>query len=314
MVGIRPEERPIEEYIRKGIINLDKPPGPTSHEVSAWIRKIFNLDKVGHGGTLDPRATGVLPILLEDATKITPFLLSSDKEYVCLMKLHKKVSEKRLLKAFSKFEGVIYQKPPLKSAVKRVTRKRKVYKLRLLELEDKDVLFKVKCESGTYIRVLCHDIGQFLGVGASMYELRRVLSEPFVESDCVTMHDLVDSYFLWKECGEEKYLREKILPIENALKHIPKIYIKDSTVDAICHGADLAAPGVANNGIADDVSIGGRVALYTQKGEVVALAIAKRDLKKGVFYKKGIVADTERVIMQPNTYPKYWKNAGVAER
>ncbi|BDC35402.1 MAG: RNA-guided pseudouridylation complex pseudouridine synthase subunit Cbf5 [Candidatus Methanoliparum thermophilum] len=303
----------IEEYLKRGVINLDKPPGPTSHEVSAWIRKIFNLNKVGHGGTLDPQATGVLPILLEDATKITPFLLSSNKEYVCLMKLHKKVSQKKLLKAFSRFEGIIYQKPPLKSAVKRITRKRRIYKLVLLEIEDKDVLFKVKCESGVYIRVLCHDIGKFLNVGASMYELRRTLSEPFVESDSVTMHDLVDSYFLWKECDEEKYLREKILPIEDALKHIPKIYIKDSTVDAICHGADLAAPGIVDDGITNDISAGDLIVLYTKKEEAVALAISKRDIKRDVSYTKGIIADTKRVIMQPDTYPKCWKKAGVAE-
>lgn len=314
MVGVKPEERPIEEYIKRGVINLDKPPGPTSHEVSSWIRKIFNLNKVGHGGTLDPRATGVLPVLLEDATKITPFLLSADKEYVCLMKLHKKVSQKRLLKAFSRFEGVIYQRPPRKSAVKRITRKRKIYKLSLLEIKDKDVLFKVKCESGTYIRLLCHDIGQFLNTGANMYELRRVLSEPFVENDSVTMHDLVDSYFLWKECGEEKYLREKILPMESALKHIPKIYIKDSTVDAICHGADLAAAGIADDGIVSDIGIESLVALYTKKDEIVALAVSKRDLKRAASYTKGIIADTKRVIMQPNTYPKCWKKAGVAER
>jgi tRNA pseudouridine synthase B (EC 4.2.1.70) len=100
MTGCRPEDRPIRLYIQKGVINLNKPSGPTSHEVTAWIKRILGLKKVGHGGTLDPRATGVLPIMLEDATKISHILLSSEKEYVGLMRLHEIVSEAKLLNVF----------------------------------------------------------------------------------------------------------------------------------------------------------------------------------------------------------------------
>ena len=311
MTGCRPEDRPISLYIQKGVINLNKPSGPTSHEVTAWIKRILDLKKVGHGGTLDPRATGVLPIMLEDATKISHILLSSEKEYVGLMRLHEIVSEAKLLKVFLEFEGPIYQMPPLKSAVKRRRRKRMIYKMDLLELDGKDLLFKVRCESGTYIRVLCHEIGKSLGVGANMYELRRTFSNPFGEDEGVTMHDLIDSYVLWREDGEEKYLRRNILPMEDALKHLPKIYIKDSAVDAICYGAYLAAPGILK--IEKDISVGDTVALFTRKEEVVALAMAKMPLKRGGSYKKGIVADTNRVLMPPNTYMKCWKRAGVAE-
>jgi tRNA pseudouridine synthase B (EC 4.2.1.70) len=169
--------------------------------------------------------------------------------------------------------------PPLKSAVKRRRRKRMIYKMDLLELDGKDLLFKVRCESGTYIRVLCHEIGKSLGVGANMYELRRTFSNPFGEDEGVTMHDLIDSYVLWREDGEEKYLRRNILPMEDALKHLPKIYIKDSAVDAICYGAYLAAPGILK--IEQDISVGDTVALFTRKEEVVALAMAKMPLKRG---------------------------------
>lgn len=243
--GCYPYNRPIQEYIRKGFVLIDKPKGPTSHEVVVWVRKILEVEKTGHAGTLDPKVTGVLPVFIEQATKLVQFLQGSEKEYVALMRLHGDVSERELRKVFELFKGKIYQRPPLKSAVKKRLRVREIYDIEILEIDGRDVLFRVVCEAGTYVRKLCTDIGEILGVGAHMQELRRIRTGIFTEEKCYTLQDLLDAYIFWKEEGEEEYLREIIQPMELAVANIPKIIIKDTAVDAICHGASLTAKGVA---------------------------------------------------------------------
>ena len=131
--GHKPSERPAAEYIRYGVINLDKPAGPTSHEVAAWLKKIMHLTRIGHGGTLDPKVTGVLPVTLEDSTKIVQALLHSGKEYVCVMKLHGDAEEEQVKKVLGEFENLIYQRPPLRASVKRQLRTRRVYYIDFLE-------------------------------------------------------------------------------------------------------------------------------------------------------------------------------------
>src|SRR5574341_1293252 len=103
--GKRPQERELPEYIRKGAINLDKPAGPTSHEVTSWVKKILEIEKAGHSGTLDPNVTGLLPVMLGEATKAVDALLTAGKEYVCLMKLHAEVPEKIVKSVLSGFTG-----------------------------------------------------------------------------------------------------------------------------------------------------------------------------------------------------------------
>ncbi|KCZ72875.1 putative rRNA pseudouridine synthase [Candidatus Methanoperedens nitroreducens] len=304
--GKRPIDRPIQEYIQKGVINLDKPAGPTSHEVTSWVKKILEIDKAGHSGTLDPGVTGLLPIMLGDATKAVDALLTAGKEYVCLMKLHTEVPEREIKRIFSEFTGEIYQMPSIKSAVKRETRIRNIYYLELLEIEDKNVLFKVGCEAGTYIRKLCHDMGLALGTGAHMQELRRTKSGPFREDKTmVTLHDLKDAYVEWKENSNEELLREVILPMEVGLSHLPKIVIRDSAVDAVCHGAGLAAAGVLT--LESGIERGDPVAVFTQKGEAVSFGRAQMRSIEILKAATGIVVSTDRVLLEPGTYPKGWK-------
>ena len=304
--GKRPAERPIQEYIQKGLINLDKPAGPTSHEVTSWVKKILELEKAGHSGTLDPNVTGLLPIMLGDATKAVDALLTAGKEYVCLMKLHTEVPEKIIKSVLSEFTGEIYQKPSVKSAVKRETRTRTIYYLELLEIEDKNVLFKVGCEAVTYIRKLCHDMGLALGTGAHMQELRRTKSGPFREDETmITLHDLKDAYIEWKENNNEELLRKAVLPMEFALSHLPKLVIRDSAVDAVCHGAELAAPGILT--VESGIERGDPVAVFTQKGEAVSFGLAKMKSVEILKAATGIVATTDRVLLEPGTYPKGWK-------
>jgi len=245
-------------------------------------------------------------VALEKATKITSALMGAGKEYVCLMRLHGPVPEDVLLKTIQEFVGPVYQRPPLRSSVKRALRIRRIYYIRVLEIESKDVLMQVGCERGTYMRKLCHDIGEVLGVGAHMQELRRTRVGPFREDESlVTLQDLLDAYVLWRDEGYEKCIRKFILPVEKAVEHLPKIVIRDSAVDAICHGAALAAPGVLR--VESGIKKGNLVAIFTQKGELVALAKALVRSEQIVVMDKGLVAKPTRVMMNPGTYPPFWR-------
>lgn len=242
---------------------------------------------------------------LKNATKAIRALIHAGKEYICVMRLHKEVDEDKIRKICEEFTGPIYQRPPLKSSVKRVVRIRTIYYIDVLEVSGKDVLMRVGCQAGTYIRKLCHDIGIVLGVGAHMQELRRTRSGPLKEDETlVTLYDLQDAYETWIEEKDETLLRKTILPVEKAIQHLPKIVIRDSAVDAICHGADLAAPGVLR--LETGIKRGSLIAIMTQKGELVALAKAKMTSNEILEAEKGIVAKTERVIMDRGTYPKTW--------
>ena len=243
--GSKPDERPIKEHISKGVVNLDKTMGPTSHEIDSWVKRILHVEKTGHGGTLDPRVTGVLPIGINKATRVIQMLLGAPKEYVCLMRLHEEISEQRIRDILQEFTGKIFQTPPLKSAVKRELRVRTIYNVDIIEIDGQDVLFRINCEGGTYIRKYCHDIGEALGIGAHMAELRRTKSGPFTEDETLkTLQDLTDAYYYLTEENDETQIRECILPMEAAVTHLKQVIVRDSAVDAICHGADLASGGI----------------------------------------------------------------------
>ncbi len=302
--GKKPEERSAEELISCGIINLDKPRGPTSHEVVAWVKRVLGVEKAGHSGTLDPKVTGVLPVATGKATKALQVLLLGGKEYVGVMHFHESVEEEAVQRVFKEFKTVIYQKPPVKSAVVRRVRKRRIYTLDLLEMEGKDVLFRVSTQAGTYIRKLCHDIGLVLGGGAHMAELRRTRVSDFTEEESVYLQDVMDAYVFYREEGNEKELRRCILPVETAVRLVPKIWIQDSAVDSVCHGAELAVPGVVKF---EDVGREGQLmAVMTLKDELVALGKARMTTKDILKRGKGIVVTTERVVMERGTYPRNW--------
>ncbi|MDD1738400.1 MAG: RNA-guided pseudouridylation complex pseudouridine synthase subunit Cbf5, partial [Methanothrix sp.] len=202
--GLPPEKRSLKQHLSLGAINLDKTSGPTSHEVAAWVKRILEVDKAGHSGTLDPKVTGILPVLLGDATRIMETLLLAGKEYICLMRLHKPVPKKQIMEVCQEFMGPIFQKPPLKSSVVKELRIRTIYYLDVLEIEEQHVLMRVGCEAGTYIRKLCFDIGLALGCGANMEELRRTRAGPFREDGTlVNLHNLTDAVAAWKEKGDE---------------------------------------------------------------------------------------------------------------
>jgi H/ACA ribonucleoprotein complex subunit 4 len=303
--GKKPEDRTAEELLEYGIVNIDKPSGPSSHQVSAYVQQILNIKKSGHSGTLDPRVTGILAVSLGRATRVSESLLTAGKEYICLMRLHSKLPEEEIIKGINSFVGKIKQLPPVKSAVKRRSRYRTIYYIDIHEINGKDVLFTVGCQAGTYIRKLCHDIGLRLNTGANMFELRRTKVGPFKEETICTLQDLKDAFHYYTEEKNDSYLKKLIQPIENAIEHLPKIWVLDTTVDTICHGASLKVPGIASleSGIEPDL----KVAILSLKGELVAVGTSKMATKKILEEERGIAVKCEQVFMAPKTYPKIEK-------
>jgi H/ACA ribonucleoprotein complex subunit 4 len=232
-------------------------------------------------------------------------ILVAGKEYVTLMKLHKQVDEKRIREVCLSFIGEISQVPPLRSAVKRVRRTRRVYYLDILEIHGTEVLFQVGCEAGTYIRTLCVDIGKKLGVGAQLLELRRTRVGTFSEESAITLQDLKDAFIFWKEGNDETELRRTILPMERLLDVVPKIVVRDSAVDALCHGASLAIPGVVE--IDADMQKGDIAAVLSLKGEGIAVVKMEIPSDQVITKETGVCATLERVLMNKGTYPSIWK-------
>jgi H/ACA ribonucleoprotein complex subunit 4 len=303
--GKRPSDRSTGELLRAGVIALDKPSGPTSHQVTAWVRDAVHAENISHGGTLDPYVSGVLPICLGRAVRLTDIVLSSDKEYVCLMVLHRDVPEDRVIGVMKKFTGRIYQLPPVRSAVKRQLRIRTVRELEVLEVKGREVLFRVSCDAGTYIRTLCTDVGEALGCGANMTELRRTRSGVMNESDAVSMHDIKDAYIFWQQMGRESWLRSMILPIEVLAEPLPKVIVKPTAVDAICHGADLNIGGI--HMLDEDIRKNSLAALMTARGELIAIGKMMMSTSKIMSSEHGKAVDVDRVLMERGHYPKMWK-------
>ncbi len=304
------EKRTIQQLLDYGFILLDKPNGPTSHETVAWIKKILNIPKAGHSGTLDPMVSGILPVGLGEATKALIVLLLGPKEYHALGRLHTLPSTEKLQAVLKQFTGKIYQKPPQRSSVSRQTRVRSVYEIDVIEQKERLILMRILCEAGTYIRKIFYDIGEVLGPGATMIELRRTRVSQFSEdANLVKMHDLVDAYAMWKEKGDDSKLRRILMPIEYVLSELKSVVIRDSAVDALCHGAQLAIPGILE--ISHGITKGDFVGIYTQKGEVVALAEAILSESEIVENTKGFAFQLRRIIMAPNTYPKNWRTKPV---
>ncbi|WP_262181020.1 RNA-guided pseudouridylation complex pseudouridine synthase subunit Cbf5 [Haloarcula laminariae] len=295
MVRAPPDERSVDDLLAFGVVNLDKPPGPSAHQVAAWVRDATGQDRVAHGGTLDPKVTGCLPVLLGDAARAARIFDDAVKEYVAVLELHDSAPPD-FDAVVAEFEGEIYQKPPRKSAVKRQLRTRRIHDLDVLERSDRRALLRVRCASGTYIRKLCHDIGLALGTGAHMGDLRRTATGQFDDRSLVSMHDLVDA-LSFAEDGDESALRESVRPAEHALAHLPRLVVAHSAAEAIADGAPVYAPGVL---AARPAEVGGAVptagelvVCVTPDGAAVSLGTLVGDPEA----ESGTVAEPERVLV-----------------
>lgn len=306
--GHSPLKRPIAEHLRYGVINLDKPSNPSSHEVVAWIRRILKVEKTGHSGTLDPKVTGCLIVCVDRATRLVKSQQSAGKEYVCVVRLHDAIdNERKLQGAIDTLRGALYQKPPVISAVKRRLRVRTIYDSKLFEFDAERNLgvFWVACEAGTYIRTMCVHLGLLIGCGGHMQELRRVRSGITTENDnLVTMHDIMDAMYEYEHHKDETYLRRVVKPLELLLTGHKRVVVKDSAVNAICYGAKFMIPGLLR--FENGIEAGEQIVIITTKGEAVCLAIAQMTTAQMATCDHGVVAKIKRVIMDRDTYPRRW--------
>ncbi len=294
-IGCNPEKRSVETLISYGIVNIDKVKGPSSHQVSDYVQKILGIKKSGHSGTLDPAVTGVQPVALGRATKVTQYLLTAPKEYICVMHVHKDLEPEKIIEALNTFKGKIQQLPPVKSAVKRQLRTREIYELEVIEIDKRDVLFRVRCEAGTYIRALCNDVGKKIG-GAHMACLRRTAAGAFCENDnLITLDDLRDALWYYREKGEDKFIRYCIQPVENALKYTKKAWVFDSALLSLSHGRDLGAPGISK---LENFRKGDTVAIMNLLGEVVAIGVAQMSAVQISTERKGLAVKTSKVFYE----------------
>ena len=302
--GCNPWERSVEELLEAGMVVIDKPTGPNSHQVSAWARDILGVDKLGHGGTLDPFATGVLVLLSGRSMRLTKKVLSHDKTYIGILRAPRDFDADALDRAITQLSGQVYNVPPEISAVKIQVRSRKMEN-RLIDVDGRDAVVEVVCEAGTYIRTLARDLGLLLGHPVELKELRRTKSGRFTEPQSVTLQDLKDAFWLWKEKGEEVAIRRILSPIESLVGELPEIIVKDGAAGAIAHGAPLMRPGIVS--IADNLERGDTVRLMTIKGELVALASMLTRSEMIVEMNEGEVARPESVFLPSEVYPRAWK-------
>ncbi|KAJ8760058.1 hypothetical protein K2173_010914 [Erythroxylum novogranatense] len=219
--GHSPLKRSMAEYIKYGVMNLDKPANPSSHEVVTWIKRILRVEKTGHSGTLDPKVTGNLIVCIDRATRHVKSQQGAGKEYVCVARLHSKVPDVAKLRI------------------------RTIYETKLLEYDaDRHlVVFWISCEAGTYVRTICVHLGLILGVGGHMQELRRVRSGILGEKDnMVTMHDVLDAQWIGCEgfSCECDLLRAKLilglLRFENDIEVGEEVVLMTTKGEAIALG------------------------------------------------------------------------------
>lgn len=284
-----------------GIINVLKPPGMTSHDVVSLIRKLAGIKKVGHTGTLDPNASGVLPICIGKATKISQYLLDSTKSYRAELTLGTETDtqdiygtvirenpvdllEEEIRKCMIGFVGEYEQIPPMFSALKvkgkklydlaregievdRKARKVIIHKIDILSINKNKIIFDVICSKGTYIRTLCKDIGDRLGCGGVMSFLLRTETSSFRLIEAVTIEEL----------KEAKNLHEYLYPIDFPLKNMPKVIVSPSARKAALNGNKIS---IHNLKAEKTLSIGTMVRVYLGS-DFIGIATVKIDDRIG---------------------------------
>ena len=305
-VGGLPDERSVEERLASGFILIDKPAGPTSHQLASWARDLFGLERLGHGGTLDPFATGVLPLMSGKAMKITKKILTHKKTYICIFRFKETPDAKKLEEAMKRLKGRVYNVPPEVSAVKVQVRTRKIFTFEQIEMEGNDLVARVYCEAGTYIRTMARDLGLLLGMKVELKELRRETSGAFTLDDCITMQELADAVWLWKECNQPDALLRVIHPIEKMLLDLPSATVKDSAAAALAHGAPLLRPGLIS--IQSGVISGKEVLIETLKGEAVGIVTLTLNSDELVGIDEGEIARPNMVLLDEGLYPRRWKS------
>jgi H/ACA ribonucleoprotein complex subunit 4 len=282
---------------RKPLVVVNKPPGPTSHQVVDYTKDILGVDKAGHGGTLDPNVTGVLPVATQRYTRITHALLDSTKEYVCLAYFHDDITSEQLHQLIDDYTGEITQTPPVKSSVKREPRQRTIQAIDVLDKHGQEALLRINCDGGTYIRKLIDDMGGDHGPGAHMQELHRARAGPFHIDQAVNLHELSD-YAAFYENGETNILEDYMLPLKAGVDHLPKIYVDNGCVEPLSHGSYLKAPGIQS--ITGEFHEDGMVAVL-HDDELILIGEAATDSDALRSAEGGVAVRTTQVYRQPTS-------------
>ncbi|GAB4537755.1 MAG: tRNA pseudouridine(55) synthase TruB [Thermodesulfovibrionia bacterium] len=279
------------------IINLNKPDKMTSQEAVSKVKWILRISKAGHAGTLDPMATGVLLICIDRATRLASYFSSLNKEYHAIMKLGETtdtqdatgvvikrievsgISKEKIEEVVKTFRGRLLQRPPMFSALKhkgralyeyarrgeeieRDYREVTIYDIRLLNIELPFVRFDVVCSKGTYIRTLCNDIGERLGVGAHLFGLKRTAIGPFTINDSITLDGLSEAYKMGLE-------GKGIYRMDDALSFMPQLILNDRQVRSVSNGAPLRVNDI--HGLSDDMKVSEGIRLKSPDGRLIAI-------------------------------------------
>lgn len=284
-----------EELLACGLINLDKPKGRQSKHIVADLKEFLQVDKLGHAGTLDGNTTGVLPLMIGKATKLSGILSKSDKIYRGKFKLHGDVSKKKLRRGMAKFVGVIQQLPPKISAVKRRVRKRKIYWFDLLKLKKNVASFEVACQHGTYVRKLCHTLGAKVGPGAHMFELERIQSGPFKIRKSIGIDVIRKRYKKYRVRKSNRHIRKFMTGPEAGVRHIPKAWLDSEAVKTVVQGSPVFVPGVLR--VTEDFSPGRVVAIFGQDNRLKALGEAKMSVSEIKKQRRGVAIKTDLVLV-----------------
>ena len=268
----------------KSVVLIDKPAGPTSFDVVESVTRILGIEKAGHAGTLDPNVTGLLLIALGEARKCMPLLNRMDKEYEGEMLFHDDISEKDVKELAKQFTGKIKQIPPVKSAVARKERERTVYSFEIIETNGRLVTFRILCEAGTYIRKICHDMGEKAGSGAQMTWLRRTGVGPFGVDEAVTLERL------------KKEPEVHLLRIEDVLRKvgIKEISIKPENEKDVRNGKPIIKDCITDfdSGIKKGESV-----FFTIDGSIVGIGSSLVNFS-GLGKSKSVAAKIDRVILE----------------
>jgi tRNA pseudouridine55 synthase len=296
---------PVSARIGQGaFLLLDKPRGPSSHQVTAWARDLLGVPTAGHAGTLDPNVSGLLWVGIGPALKLLPLVLEFPKRYVAAVTLHAAVPRREVERVAAEFVGPVYQMPPVRSAVRRERRVRTIHRLSLVEVDGPRVLLDVVADSGTYVRTLAVDLGEALGVGGNLAELRRVATGPFDEGQSVSLSDLSDAVARRTE-GDPEPLLSLLHPMQEVWSRFPSVVLKESAASAVAHGAGLARGGIL--AIPKPFPKGARLALVDRAGELVATGIANHDSKEIGSVRHGWVVERTRVFADPTQFRPGWK-------
>lgn len=306
-IGKIPDLRTVEERLESGFILLDKAAGPSSHQVASWARDMFGLERLGHGGTLDPFATGVLPLMAGKSMKLTKKILTHDKTYICVFRFASEPDSKMLDEVMSNMTGRVFNVPPEISAVKIQVRSRRIFKFEKLDFKNNQMVARVQCEAGTYIRTMARDMGLLLNMKVELKELRRETSGIFTLDDCVTLQQLADAYWLWKELSQPEALLRIIHPIEKLLLDYPSVTVKDSAAAALSHGAPLLRPGIVS--IDPSISEGRDIVVNTMKGETVGIVNMSVTSDSVKDMENGEIARPSMVLLEQDLYPRRWKKS-----